>query len=235
MIEEMKVLIACEYSGTVRDAFTALGYDATSCDLLPSETPGKHYQGSVMDILNDGWDLLIGHPPCTYLSNAGGHYLKDNPERMQQMKDACIFFNTLLNCSIPYVALENPVQHGEARKYIRKYNQKIQPFYFGDREKKTICLWLKGLKCLMPTKILTVEPKGMVTKSDGRKYYYWHHQSKSAKERARFFPGIAAAMAEQWGNQIINDYTNGFAEGSVAKNLLKPVMQSNYGIQAKLL
>jgi len=195
----MNVLVACEFSGVVRNAFTARGHNAWSCDLLPAERAGNHHCGDVLEILDWGWDLMIAHPPCTYLSNAGGHYLKTQEGRMKKMKDGAGFFLKLLNAPIPKIAIENPIQHGPARKIIRKYDQIVQPYHFGQAEKKTVCLWLKDLPKLQHTNVVEVKPKGKIVKSDGRNYYYWYHQGKSQKERSRFFTGIADAMADQWG------------------------------------
>ena len=138
----MRVLVACEFSGRVRDAFAKRGHYAMSCDLLPSETPGNHYQGDVFDVIGDGWDLMIGHPPCTYLSYAGiAHW--NNPGRLEKRLDALQFFAALWSAPINRICLENP--KGCASPTIAKYTQEIQPFYFGDRDFKTTWLWLKNL------------------------------------------------------------------------------------------
>ena len=139
----MKVLVACEYSGTVRDAFTRMGHDATSCDILPSEAPGKHYQGNVFDIIGNGWDLLIAHPPCTYLSVSGMHWTTRGLRDPQLTEDALDFVRQLMDCNIPKIAIENPVSVISSR--IRKPDQIIQPWFFGDDASKKTCLWLKGL------------------------------------------------------------------------------------------
>lgn len=184
----MKVLIACEYSGIVRDAFAALGHDATSCDLLPSEKPGKHYHGDVLDIIKDGWDLMIAHPPCTHLAVSGSRwfYLKQ-----KEQAEALEFVRILLNAPIPYIALENPVSVISTK--IRKPNQVIQPWQFGHGETKATCLWLKGLPPLRPTNIV-----------DGREQRVWKMSPgpNRWKERSRTFPGIAQAMADQWSKHI---------------------------------
>lgn len=181
----MRVLVACEFSGVVRDAFTALGYDATSCDLLPSETPGKHYQGDVRDILCDGWDLMIAHPPCTYLAVSGARWFA---ERRTQQEDALDFVRLLLNAPVPHIALENPVSVISTR--IRKPHQVIQPWQFGHGETKQTCLWLKNLPILEAAQIC-----------DGRKNRVWLEPPSPDrwKNRSRTYPGIAAAMAAQWG------------------------------------
>lgn len=157
----MKILVACEYSGVVRDAFTALGHDATSCDLLPTESPGKHYQGDVFDIIGEGWDMMIGFPPCTHLANAGGNSFEKKRADGRQ-REAILFFQKLLSAPIERIALENPVGILSSDWYIpthfpdlmpvlksvgmpRKPNQVVQPFYFGDPVRKYTCLWTKNL------------------------------------------------------------------------------------------
>jgi len=181
----MRVLIACEYSGAVRDAFRAAGHDATSCDLLPSETTGPHYQGDVRDVLGDGWDLMIAHPPCTHLAVSGARWFKDKREEQAEALD---FVRLLLAAPIPRIALENPVSIISSR--IRKPDQIIQPWQFGHGETKATCLWLQGLPKLQPTHIV-----------EGREARV-HRMPPSPdrwKERSRTYSGIAAAMAEQWG------------------------------------
>jgi hypothetical protein len=210
----MKVLIACEFSGMVREAFARYGHDAWSCDLLPTEIPGKHIQGDVFDILNDGWDLIISHPPCTYLSNAGNrHYsLRMNPEwkvqeRMKKREEAAIFFMRFVDADCPRIAIENPV--GWMNSHYRKADQIIHPYYFGDPVKKRTCLWLKGLPLLKPTNMLP-EPEPLYIcqgeKCYGRKIGWCEgirnvKKEERSKERSRTFPGIAEAMAVQWGKK----------------------------------
>lgn len=192
----MKVLVACEYSGTVRDAFTALGHDATSCDFLPAETPGKHYQGDVMDILNDGWDLMIAFPPCTHLAVSGAKHFHKK-ETLQA--EALNFIRLLLNAHIKKIALENPV--GVISTRIRKPDQIIQPWMFGDPFTKTTCLWLKGLPLLKATKVVD-RGKRHITKG-GKSLPDWYNLPPGpnrAKIRSTTFPGIAKAMASQWIN-----------------------------------
>jgi len=195
----MKVLIACEYSGTVRDAFIAAGHDAMSCDLLPTDAPGPHYQGDVRDILNNGWDLMIAHPPCTYLAVSGMHRTARGLRDPQLTEDALDFVRLLLAAPVPRIALENPVSVISTR--VRKPDQIIQPWQFGHDASKTTCLWLKGLPALQPTQI--VEPRIV----DGRKR--WGNQTDSGqnrlspspdrwKRRSATYTGIAAAMAAQW-------------------------------------
>jgi hypothetical protein len=196
----MKVLIACEYSGTVRDAFIAAGHDAMSCDLLPSEAPGPHYQGDVRDVLHDGWDLMIAHPPCTYLAVSGMHRTARGLRNPQLTEDALDFVRLLLAAPVPRIALENPVSVISTR--IRRPDQIIQPWQYGHDASKTTCLWLKGLPALRSTQI--VEPRIV----DGRKR--WGNQTDSGqnrlspspdrwKRRSATYAGIAAAMAAQWG------------------------------------
>jgi hypothetical protein len=154
----MKVLIACEYSGTVRDAFIRLGHDAMSCDLLPTDAPGPHYQGDVRDIINNGWDLMIAHPPCTYLCSSGLHWNKRRPERAAQTEEALQFVQLLLSANIPKIALENPI--GCISTRIRKQDQVIQPWQFGDNASKKTALWLKGLSKLKINLADVVPPAG---------------------------------------------------------------------------
>lgn len=181
----MKVLIACEYSGTVRDAFIKHGHDAISCDLLPTDNPGPHYQGDVLDIINDGWDLMIAHPPCTHLAVSGARWFKD--KKIEQ-ELALVFVKNLLSAPIEKIALENPISIISSK--IKKPNQIIQPWQFGHGETKATCLWLKNLPYLVPTNIV-----------DGREARI-HKLPPSPdrwKIRSKTFQGIADAMAEQWG------------------------------------
>jgi site-specific DNA-cytosine methylase len=183
----MRILIACEYSGTVRDEFIAAGHDAISCDLLSTEVPGPHYQGDVTDILGDGWDMMIAHPPCTHLAVSGARWFKD---KVKQQREALDFVRMLMNAPIPRIAIENPVSIISSR--IRKPDQVIQPWMFGHGETKATCLWLKGLPKLTPTNIV-----------EGREARI-HKMPPSPdrwKERSRTYAGIAAAMAQQWGQQ----------------------------------
>lgn len=181
----MRVLVACEFSGTVRDAFRALGHNAVSCDLLPSEKPGPHIQGDALDSLRDGWDLAIYHPPCTHLAVSGARWFAD---KRAEQEDALAFVRLLLDAPIPRIALENPVSIISSR--IRKPDQIIQPWQFGHGETKATCLWLKGLPKLVPTNVV-----------DGRsaRVHRMPPGPDRWKERSRTLPGIAAAMAAQWG------------------------------------
>ena len=191
----MRVLIACEYSGTVRDAFLRAGHDVLSCDLLPTDSPGPHYQGDVRDILADGWDLMIAHPPCTHLAVSGARWFKD--KQVEQV-EALDFVRLLLDAPVPRIALENPVSVISSR--IRKPDQIIQPYEHGHEATKTTCLWLKGLPHLQPTALVGKGARH-VTKS-GKSLPEWYNLPPSAdrwKIRSATFPGIAAAMAAQWG------------------------------------
>ena len=197
----MKVLVACEYSGIVRDAFTKRGHDAMSCDLLPTESPGPHYQGDVRDILDDGFDLMIAHPPCTYLSYvATRHWNK--PGRAALREEALAFFMLFINAPIDKICVENPV--GYPNTIYRKPDQIIHPYYFGEPFQKRTCLWLKNLPLLVWDKSKAIKPPPMYIcqgkKSKGKRINWCEGlKSKSSKERSRTFQGIADAMAEQWG------------------------------------
>lgn len=187
----MRVLVACEFSGRVRDAFTARGHDAVSCDLEPSEGIGHHYRGDVRDILGEGWDLMIGFPPCTYLSNVNAFHGRQGSE----LEDAALdFVCDLMNAPIPRIAIENPM--GAINRRIRRQDQVIHPFYFGDPWRKQTCLWLKNLPPLVPTSELANRFR--------RDFPSWTdapglNPATRARIRSMTFPGIAAAMAEQWG------------------------------------
>ena len=185
----MKVLVACEFSGVVRNAFLARGHDATSCDLLPSETPGPHHQGDVLEILNDGWDMMIAHPPCKYLCNSGLHWNNKRPERNALTQEALEFVRKLLDAPIERIALENPV--GCISTQIRRWDQVIQPWQFGHGENKRTCLWLKNLPPLSPTQVV-----------DGRENRIWlmSESPDRWKKRSLTYYGIAEAMADQWGD-----------------------------------
>jgi len=200
----MKVLVACEFSGVVREAFKKKGHDAWSCDLSPTEIPGQHIKGDILEILNNGWDLMIAHPPCTYLCVTGNRWFKPEyksrfPNREQQREDAIKFFMILVNAPIPKISIENPV--GIMSRLYRKPEQIIQPFQFGHKEAKKTCLWLKNLPLLKPTK--TVEPEYTTYKS-GKRMATWYAEAiklpskEREKLRSTTFQGIAQAMAEQW-------------------------------------
>lgn len=181
----MRVLIACEYSGIVRDAFAARGHYAVSCDLLPTEQPGNHHPGDVREILHSGWDLMIAHPPCTHLAVSGARWWKEKQEEQAQALD---FVRLLLDAPIPKIALENPISIISTA--IRKPDQIIQPWQFGHGETKATCLWLKNLPPLMATAIVEGREARVHRMPPGPNRW---------KERSRTFPGIAAAMAAQWG------------------------------------
>lgn len=190
----MKVLIACEFSGTVRDEFLKLGHDAWSCDLLPSETDGPHFQGPVQEVLDKGWDLMIAHPPCTHLAVSGARWFKN---KQREQAEALDFVRLLMAAPIPRIAIENPVSI--ISSHIRKPDQIIQPWQFGHEVTKTTCLWLKNLPSLVPTKIVGKGTRH-VTKS-GKSLPTWYNLPPSAdrwKIRSTTFQGIAEAMAQQW-------------------------------------
>ena len=192
----MRVLVACEMSGRVRDAFKALGHDAWSCDILPTEVAGNHIQGDVLKVINQDWDLMIAHPPCTHLAVSGAkHFWKKEKEQ----EEALEFVTYLMNAPIPRIVIENPVSVISSR--IRKPDQIIQPWMFGDEYQKTTCLWLKNVPLLQPTKIVG---KGeFVVTPSGKRLPKWYSDNKSAKNRSMTFPGIAAAMADQWSKIVV--------------------------------
>lgn len=188
----MKILVACEYSGIVRDAFIRAGHDAISCDILDTESPGPHYKGDVKNILySEEWDMIIAHPPCTRLTLAGVRWLHER-NLWGELNEACEFFKMFLDHPCEKIAIENPIPHGHATSRIgKKYDQKVQPWMFGHGETKAVCLWLKGLPNLIPTDIV-----------EGReaKVHRMAPGPERAKMRSRFFEGIADAMVQQWGN-----------------------------------
>jgi len=181
----MKVLVACEFSGTVRDAFARRGHDAWSCDLLPTEKPGQHIVGDVTEILGDGWDLMIAHPPCTHLAVSGARWFRDKRDEQAAALD---FVRALLAAPIERIALENPVSIISSK--IRKPDQIINPWQFGHGEVKATCLWLKGLPQLVPTNIVDGRTARIHREPPGPDRW---------KNRSRTYQGIADAMAEQWG------------------------------------
>ena len=194
----MRVLIACEYSGRVRDAFLALGHDAMSCDLLPTERDGPHYRGDVRDVLDDGWDMMIAHPPCTHLAVSGSRWFKD---KVQEQAEALEFVEMLMDAPIPRIAIENPISVISSR--IRKPDQIIQPWQFGHGETKATCLWLKGLPKLTPTNVVEGREARVHRMPPGPDRW---------KERSRTYSGVAEAMAAQWGaycmdNGVFGDNT----------------------------
>ena len=191
----MRVLVAREYSGTVRDAFSALGHDAWSCDLLPTESPGLHYQGDVLGVICDNqWDLMVAHPPCTYLSSSGLHWNKRTPGREQKTTDAIAFVRALMDAPIQRIAIENPI--GRISTAIRKPDQIIQPWMFGDDASKSTCLWLKGLPKLRATDVIKKERYANQTPSGQNKL---GPSPDRWKVRSKTYNGIANAIAAQWG------------------------------------
>ncbi len=229
MSKNIKVLIACEFSGIVRDAFIERGFDAMSCDLLPTERAGPHYQGDVRDVLYDGWDLVVAHPPCQHLAVSGARWFPEKRADGRQQK-AIKFFMLFADCDAPHVAIENPVSIMSS--VWRKPDQYVQPWQFGHPETKKTCLWLKGLPPLQPTEIVTPEwaitadgkehrsakgkrdnPTHFLTgrnrKLSGEQRRQWERIHRmppgpdSWKNRSRTYPGLAAAMAKQWGDYIL--------------------------------
>ncbi|CAB4183487.1 hypothetical protein UFOVP1464_50 [uncultured Caudovirales phage] len=194
----MRVLVACEYSGTVRDAFAKLGHDAWSCDILPTDSPGQHYQCDILDVIGNGWDLMIAHPPCTFLSNAGARFLYPNKvlneDRLKQgMKAKTLFMVMLHGVNIAKVCIENPIPSTVFG--LPKYDQIIQPYEYGHPVQKRTCLWLKGLPKLIPTNIVEERQSSKVPGN-------WFNKGGKdrQKARAKTFQGIADAMAQQWGS-----------------------------------
>lgn len=204
----MRVLVACEFSGTVRDAFIQRGHEAVSCDLLPPETGGPHIQGDVLEHLEDGWDLMIAHPPCTYLCSSGLHWNKRRPRREKKTRDAMIFVLNLMgegfvDNPIPMIALENPI--GRIGTAYRKADQVIHPHEFGHDASKATCLWLKGLPLLRPTlhvdpRIINGKPR-WANQTDGGQNKLGPSEDRW-KLRSVTYAGIADAMADQWGEYV---------------------------------
>jgi len=193
----MRVLIGCEFSGIVRDAFIEAGHDAISCDLLPTERPGPHYQGNVLDIISDGFDMGIFFPPCTRLANSGVRWLHER-NLWAELDEACAFFRTFLDADIPMVAVENPRPHKWATERIgRRFDFAIHPWEHGHRQKKTTCFWVRNLPYLMPTDIVGPPPKGEAAK-EWEMIWRCPPGENQAKMRSRTFEGVAKAMAEQW-------------------------------------
>ena len=209
-VSAMKILVACEYTGIVRDAFIRHGHDAMSCDLLDTESPGPHHRGDVLEVLNDGWDMMIAHPPCTHLATAGARWFK---EKEEEQREALSFVRTLLDAPIERIALENPV--GIIPKNIRPWrypaDQIIQPYWFGDEAQKSTCLWLKGLPPLTPTKM--VGTGDYWVGKGGKRLSKWIYGIKADGNRghirSRTFEGIAEAMASQWGSLSAQDLEYG--------------------------
>lgn len=214
----IKILIACEESDEVRGRFEKLGFDAWSCDLVGNRNPNaKHYKGNVFDIINDGWDAMIAFPPCTHLAVSGAAWFEQKRKDGRQ-KEGIKFFIDIVNAPIKHIAVENPV--GIMSKIYRKPSQVIQPYYFGDEAQKTTCLWLKNLPLLyhnssinlFDNQVTHVGKGEFITHKSGKKMPKWYSDAfKLAKEerakiRSKTFPGIAQAMAEQWGEYLLNEY-----------------------------
>ena len=202
----MKVLVACEFSGVVRDAFIAKGHEAVSCDIDETIAPGPHIQGNVLEVLDQGWDMMIAHPPCTYLCKSGIHWNKTRPERAEKTKEAGEFALALWNAPIPRICIENPV--GLLSDIIGYPEQYIQPYDFLSNAKKKTGLWLKNLPCLIPTGY--VEPRLVFAKDKKTLVPRWKNQGNSgssvlnsgpsrSKKLSVTYTGVAEAMADQWG------------------------------------
>ena len=200
-MEKMRILIACEYSGKVREAFRALGHDAWSCDLLPADDDSPHHiQGDVLEVIGQGWDMMIGHPPCTFLSNSGVCHLHTDPSRWAKLDAGAAFFKALMDADIPRIAIENPIPHKYAVERIGgvKYTQIVQPWMFGHAERKATCLWLKGLPKLTETDNVKEEMLALPRNKQHR-LHYLPPSADRWKIRSETFQGIADAMAAQWG------------------------------------
>lgn len=195
-----KILIACEFSGVVRDAFTSKGWDAWSCDVVPTDKAGNHYQCDVLSVLDKGWDMMIAHPPCTYLCSMGVWWNHKRPIRWALTDAAEKFFMEMMNANIPMISVENPV--GIMSTRFRKPDQIVNPWMFGDKANKPTCLWLKNLPLLTPTKI--VDKGKFYVKKNGQRMSAWSHITSGTRKELRAkiasttFKGIAEAMADQW-------------------------------------
>jgi len=202
----VKVLIACEYSGRVRDAFITLGHDVMSCDLLPTDAPGPHYQGDIFDLDLSSFDLMIGHPPCTYLSNSGVSHLHKDASRWPKLFKGAELFKRLLESDIPRIAIENPIMHKYAKILIGevKQSQVVQPWMFGHMEQKATCLWLKGLPVLTESKNVKDEML-LLPKNERERLHYLPPSPDRWKIRSTTYQGIADAMAAQWGGVIAQE------------------------------
>jgi hypothetical protein len=195
----MRVLVACEYSGRVRDAFIAKGHDAMSCDLLPTDVVGPHHQGDVFDLDLTQFDLMVAHPPCTYLTNAGVTWLHRDPSRWAKLDDGAAFFKRLLEVPIPRICVENPIMHKYAKERIGgvKQTQVVQPWMFGHMEQKATCLWLKGLPPLTPTNNVK-EAMMALPDNQRQRLHYLPPGPDRWKLRSTTYQGVADAMAAQW-------------------------------------
>lgn len=226
----MNVLIACECSGLIRDAFIAKGHKAMSCDLQETEKPGPHYKGNIIYILDKDWDLLIGHPPCTFIAHSGTQWMSHPddsnlpfnhrrphplyPNRRNDQKAAIEFFKILWDSGIPHICLENPVPMSQLTDDVGMYHQKLQPWEFGDSYEKPTCLWLKNLPLLKNTNEFgdNVTKGNRTVFSSGKSQPDWYNKAKTnnkdntSRERSRTFPGLAKAMAEQWTEEKVMNY-----------------------------
>ena len=212
MEKKLRVLVACEYSGVVRDSFIRYGHDAMSCDLLPTDAPGPHYEGDVRDVLNDGWDLMIAHPECTYLTNSGVRWLSEKDKngnltdrairRWDLLNKGAEFFRRMLEAPIPSIAVENPIMHRYAVERVgRKQDQIIQPWMFGHTQTKATGLWLKNLPLLKPTNNVREEMMKLPV-AERSMIHYAPPGPDRWKFRSTTFTGIGDAMAQQWGGKV---------------------------------
>ena len=192
----MRVLVACEYSGVVRDAFAAKGHDAWSCDILDSESEGQHIRGDALEVLHKGWDLMIAHPPCTHLSVSGARWFTEGKKPMFLRENALDFVKKLMAAPIDRICIENPVS--VISSHIREADQTINPYQFGHTEYKRTCLWLKNLPLLKETDNVLEKTRELPDKIANR---IWWLGSGKGKERSKFYTGIASAMADQWGDE----------------------------------
>ena len=197
-MKQLRVLIACEFSGVVRDQFIRKGHKAVSCDILPTKRKGPHIQDDVLALINDGWDLMIAHPPCTYLANSGNKHLYLEDDREKKAQQAAAFFRKLLNAPIPKICVENPIMRQAKMRVGRDYDQLIQPWQFGHMEKKATCLWLKGLPKLMPFSNLKAATDAQ-PKNEQQKMFYMSPGKDRGLLRSITYHGFAFSMAEQWG------------------------------------
>ena len=222
----MRVLVACEYSGTVRRAFKELGHDVWSCDLLDADDESEfHYKRDVLEVINWGWDLMIAHPPCTYLSNSGVSWLHKDATRWGKMKAGAEFFSALMNVNIPKIAIENPIMHKYAVEIIgRRQDQIVQPWMFGHTERKATGLWLKGLPKLTPTNNVQEEML-LLPKNQQQRLHYLPPSADRWKIRSTTYKGIAEAMAQQWGCEMIE---LDLAHGSAFKKITGEINEQGY-------
>jgi hypothetical protein len=226
----MRVLVACEYSATVRDAFRARGFDAWSCDLLPTEgDPRWHIQGDALDVIDrQQWDLLIAHPPCTYMTNSGVCHLHTDLTRWSKLDVAAAFFRALWAAPVKAVAIENPVMHKYAKERIggMRQAQTIQPYQFGHMEQKATCLWLRGLPKLKPTSDLKDATRALPD-NERQRLHYLPPSADRWKLRSTTFQGIADAMADQWGEYLLNNRTAPPSRACAAGEAFDPRVSPN--------